>query len=108
MPRWAPCVGRSLANSSAINLKIRRGIEMDRVIELIRVASAIALLVAITVGYGTVSSASAQGWCEEAEYCHWDTKGSYDVYGDGEVIVGCATSHCDTRQQWCCLDGAEN
>ncbi len=61
---------------------------MDGIIKLVQAASAITLLVAIAVGYGTVRSASADEWCEEAEYCHWGTPGNY---GD----VACATSHCD-------------
>lgn len=76
---------------------------MDRIIKLIQAAGAIALVVAITVGYGAVREASASegGWCDEAEYCQWDTPGNYEH-------VACATSHCDTTMQWCCLDGISN
>lgn len=76
---------------------------MDSFLRLIQVAGAIALVVAVAVGYGTVRPASAQfwPWCDEVEECHEGTRGSVGPYA-------CQTPDCDSRSQHCCLDDPGN
>ena len=73
---------------------------MDRFIKFFQAVGVAALVVAITVGYGTVQGASAQWpWCGDAPECHEDTPGNV-----GKDVLPCHTVDCDSRFQWCCLD----
>ena len=75
---------------------------MDRFIKLIQAVGVVALVVAITVGYGAVRGASAQWpWCEDTPECHEGTRGNLGPFA-------CVTSDCDSRHQNCCLDGIDN
>lgn len=75
---------------------------MDRFIKIIQAVGVVMLVVAITVGYGTVQGASAQWpWCGDTPECHEGTAGNV-----GELW--CHTNDCDTRYQYCCLDGISN
>lgn len=75
---------------------------MERFIKFFQAVGVTALVVAITVGYGTVQGASAQWpWCEDTPECHEDTPGNVGHHA-------CMTSDCDSRDQWCCLDEISN
>jgi len=105
MPRWAPSAECLPVISSAIKPRSERGSTMDRFIKFIQAVGVVALVVAITVGYGTVREASATPIAvvclPSPDYCHDDLRGQYGDHA-------CATPTCNSARQTCCLRGISN
>ena len=82
---------------------------MDRFIKFFQAVGVTALVVSVSVGYGTVQRASAQcpwPWCDcdANEYCHSDLTKGQKYMG----FPPCMVTECLTTEEICCLPRVSN